>query len=206
MATAAQVVVTGEVDAALNIPAETTDPANTGGLNCSDSSGNATFAITDGWESAATVTGNCNINFGSTNGQVRLTYENANAGATFYCNHPGGGARDCTTGAGVNTVANVGAGAAITTNTFGIALNDTPVNATQPPSGVTEDANNNAIAADTNTWYPIPASGAPAELCRSAAAGTATCQIRFGLQGRGAAPLQNPGVYDGTLQLTLAAI
>jgi hypothetical protein len=204
-ADASTVVVTGTVDATLDIPASSTDPTNTGlGGTCSTAAGNATFAIAAGWETAAKVTGDCAINFGSSNGAVQLTFENGYAGTYFYCNHPGGGARSCA--AGMDRVGNVAAGAALGADSFGIALNSVSANAAQPASGVTKDANDDALAADTNTWYPIPDSGSPAEFCHSLAAGTAQCVIRMGVQGKGAAPAQNPGHYDGLLQLTAAQI
>lgn len=203
-ATAADLEVTGSVDATISTPA-TPPGGQTGAAGTCNSvtptgGSAASFAITAGWESAAVVTGACSVNFGSTNGQIQLTYQNANAGSAFYCNHPGGGARDCT--AGVDNVGNVDVNGQIDANEFGISVHSTMTNAV-PGTGF---VGNDTPTAGANIWRPIPNNASPAQLCRSSAAGDGTCIFHLGVRGKGANPLQNNGNYSGRLQLTAAQL
>lgn len=207
-ATAANVEVTGSVDASINVGAGTPTAGQTGaGGSCNSvaptGGAAASFAITSGWETTATVTGACSITFGASNGQIQLTYRNANTDNSgyFYCNQPGGGARSCA--AGVDRVSQVAPNTSIGTDEFGIAVRSTMSNAVPGTGFVGDDA---PLATDP-IWRPIPDNSAPAEqLCLTSAAGDGSCDFHFGVQGKGAAPLQNNGNYSGRLELTAAQL
>lgn len=212
-ATASDVTVTGKVLATLDIP------MTGSGAGCPDGAGlegthtdrvtpakygvfdgAANMSIPNGWETSAKTSAPCTINFGSTDGTVQLTFVNKEDSDYFFCNHPGGGARSCT--AGPDRVGALAAkDSAISTDTFGIALEDTPLNATGGGAALTKDGDGTATAGEA-IWAPIPKSSAgPSQLCRSVLTGDAQCTFRLGVQGKGGAPTQASGTYDGVLVL-----
>ena len=157
------------------------------------------------FEAGFDQTDNCTVEFAAnyaTGAEVQFE-DNNNGNPAFFCSDGvvgAGGVRDCSVAG--NRVENVGANAAITNDTLGIAL--TALAGTEVPTRGSAfidaaDVDATPTAAEA-IWYPI--TDADQELCFTTAPNTSSlCTFRVGADGDAAT---GDGDYTGQIDLTTA--